>query len=71
LGVVGLAEDFGGYHFAYAVGAGSERHVLLAEDDADLPGDGVGRGLLVMRAAALIVVDGPGEGGDGHDQAAK
>jgi hypothetical protein len=69
--MVGLAEDFGGYHLGYALGTGGEGHVLVAECDADLAGDGVGRRLLSMCAVALVVIDGPGEGGDGHDQAAK
>ena len=68
--MAGLAEDFGGDHLGYAVGAGRQGHVLVAEGDADLADDGVGRKLLVMGAVALVVVDGPGKGGDGHDQAA-
>ena len=50
------------------------RMVLLAERDADLTSDGFFPGRLNLGfagAVALVVVNGPGEGGDGHDQGAQ
>src|SRR5580700_5859000 len=46
---------------------GGKRGVLVAKGYADLAGDGAGR--RVRDVLALVVVDGPGQGGDGHDQA--
>jgi ribosomal protection tetracycline resistance protein len=62
-----LAGDLGGDYFGDAVGAGGQDGVLFAEGDADLAGDDLGWRL--GGVVALVVVDGPGEGGDGHDQA--
>ena len=64
-----MTGDLGGDDLGDALGAGWQRDVLVAESDADLAGDDVGLGfvvvvVLVVVAGALVVVDGPGEGGD-------
>jgi hypothetical protein len=62
-----VADDLGGDYFGDLLGAGGERRVLAAEGDADLAAMELGG--WVGGVVALVVVNGPGEGGDGHDQA--
>ena len=63
----GLARDLCGDDLGNPLGFCGHGDLLLAEGDADLAGDGAR--FRIGCVAALVVVDGPGEGGDGHDQA--
>jgi hypothetical protein len=55
------------------LGAGWQLNVLVAKGDAELACDEIGLWLGVMVrlvvTGGLVVVDGPGESGDGHDNA--
>jgi len=66
-----MADDLRCHYLGDALGPWRKGRVLLAEGNANLTGDGVGLRLPLVGAVALVVVDRPGEGGDGHDQAAE
>src|ERR1700759_2668848 len=75
-----LTDDLGRHYLGDALGIGRQGHVPVAKGDAKLPGDRVRLGLFLAGAVALVVllgtvalvvVDGPGEGSNGHDQPGK